>query len=118
MTSGLLTNVAFGSESATGVGTPEFEVTQNIESGLIALAAIHPAGSVGGVTASKFSLKIVPSGPVTLTEAVALPLPEPEQALVMLNEAVLLSVAPHVFEVVELITWACVIVFPARVVGA
>jgi hypothetical protein len=39
------------------MGTPEFEVTQNIASGSTALAAAHPEGSVGGVTPSKFWLK-------------------------------------------------------------
>ena len=40
---------AFGVESATGVGVPEFEVIQNMLSGLTALNAVHLVGSAGGV---------------------------------------------------------------------
>jgi len=54
-TGGSLTHAAFGGESAGGEGTPAFEVCQKIPSGLIALVAVHPAGSVGGVTPSKVS---------------------------------------------------------------
>lgn len=57
--SGSLTNPAFGDESKGGNGSPSFEVTNNMPSGSIALVAVHPAGSVGGVTPSKFSLNTV-----------------------------------------------------------
>src|SRR2546423_7843311 len=50
-------NAACGVESATGMGNPEFEVTQSIASGSTALAATHPEGSMGWVTPSKLSLK-------------------------------------------------------------
>jgi hypothetical protein len=54
-TEGSSINAAFGGESATGVGTPEFDVTQSgVEP--CAFVATHPAGSAGGVTPSKFSL--------------------------------------------------------------
>src|ERR1044071_2797024 len=56
---GSLTKAAFGNESAEGVGAPEFQVTQKTESGLTAFVAVHPAGSAGTVTPSKFSRKIV-----------------------------------------------------------
>jgi hypothetical protein len=52
---------AFGSESATGVGTPAFEVTQS-GAAPVALNAIQPAGSAGGVTPSKFSLNVPTHG--------------------------------------------------------
>ena len=58
-TGGSLTHAAFGGESAGGDGTPAFEVCQKIPSGLIALVAVHPAGSVGGVTPSKVSANTV-----------------------------------------------------------
>jgi hypothetical protein len=80
-TVGSLINAALGSESAAGVGVPVAEVAQSIISGSIALVAVHPAGSTGGVTLSKFSLKMFPRGPITLIEALALPLPVPAQAL-------------------------------------
>src|SRR5204863_2768157 len=48
---------ALGAESATGAGTPVLEVTQN-GAAPAALTAIQPAGSAGGVTLSKFSLKV------------------------------------------------------------
>jgi len=54
---GSFTHAAFGGESAGGDGSPEFEVCQSTPSGLMALIAVHPAGSVGGVTLSKFSIK-------------------------------------------------------------
>jgi len=54
---GSLMNAAFGAESATGTGNPEFEVTQSIASGSTALAATQSTGSAGGVTPSKFWLK-------------------------------------------------------------
>ena len=57
--SGSLTNAAFGDESKDGNGSPSFEVTHNMPSGSIALLAAQPAGSAGGVTPSKFSLKTV-----------------------------------------------------------
>src|SRR5204863_6928918 len=56
---GSLTKAALGKESATGAGTPEFEVIHNIPSVPAALAATHPVGSSGGVTSSKFSRKIL-----------------------------------------------------------
>lgn len=52
-----MTHVAFGRESAGGDGSPELEVCQSMPSGLIPLVAVHPVGSVGGVTLSKFSNK-------------------------------------------------------------
>lgn len=51
-------NAALGGESATGVGTPEFDATHN-GAGPCAFVATHPAGSAGGVTLSKFSLNCV-----------------------------------------------------------
>jgi hypothetical protein len=79
ITVGLLIHAALGSESATGVGVPVADVCQNMLSGSTAFVATHPAGSVGGVTASKFSLKIFPRGPITLIKALAFPLPLPAQ---------------------------------------
>ena len=47
----------FGGLSATGVGTPEFEVTQNGNPpALTPCVAIQLGGRFGGVTLSKFSL--------------------------------------------------------------
>ena len=57
-TAGSFTNAALGSESATGVGTPEFELATRCYLAQTALVATHPAGSAGGVTPSKFSLKL------------------------------------------------------------
>ena len=54
-----MTHAALGGVSAGGLGTPEFEVCQKILSGLIPFVAVHPAGSVGGVTLSKLSSKTV-----------------------------------------------------------
>ena len=109
---GSSTNAAFGIESAGGVGTPEFEVTHS-GAGPPAFVAVHPAGSVGAVTPSKFSLNTVTSGPTTATEAGA----EPDPPSVDVNEAVLLSVVPHVPLVVLVVTCTCVLVLPASVVG-
>jgi len=114
-TAGSLTNAAFGNESATGVGTPEFDVTQSMPSGSTAFVAVHPEGSAGGVTLSKFSLKRPTRVPTTLTEAMALPLLPPGQPLLIVNEAVLVRVEPQVSGVVLLITWARVVVLPASV---
>ena len=58
-TGGSLIHAAFGGESAGGDGTPAFEVCQKIPSGSIAFVAVHPAGSVGGVTPSKVSANTV-----------------------------------------------------------
>jgi hypothetical protein len=55
MVEGSFTHAALGGESATGVGSPEFDDCQKMLSGLIAFDAAHPAGSAGGVTPSKFS---------------------------------------------------------------
>jgi len=65
---------ALGSESATGVGTPEFDVTHS-GAGPCAFIAAQPAGSAGGVTLSKFSLKGT-HGPRRKTVAIASPAPE------------------------------------------
>src|SRR4029450_2597700 len=111
-TAGSLTKAAFGIESAGGVGTPEVEGTHS-GLGPLAFVAVHPAGSVGGVTPSKFWLNAVTSGPTTATEAGAEPDPPP----VDVNEAGLLSVVPHVPVVVVVVTCTCVLVFPASVVG-
>jgi hypothetical protein len=46
----LTMNAEFGAELATGVGSPEFDVTQE---GAPALA-VQPAGSAGAATPSKF----------------------------------------------------------------
>src|SRR4030095_13357013 len=54
---GSLRNAAFGGESAGGVGVPEFEVIQNMLSGLMILVASQSGGRAGGVTPSKFSVK-------------------------------------------------------------
>jgi hypothetical protein len=48
---------ALGGESAGGIGTPEFEVTQN-GGGPCAFVAIQFGGSAGGVTLSKVSFVI------------------------------------------------------------
>jgi hypothetical protein len=48
-------NVALGDVSAGGIGTPEFDVTQN-GGDPNALVASQSAGNAGGVTLSKFSL--------------------------------------------------------------
>ena len=53
-----------------------------------------------------------------MMEAEAMPLLDPAQPLLMVNEAVLFSVEPHVATVVELITCAIVMLLPASVVGA
>src|ERR1700687_1653126 len=55
MAAGSFTHAALGNESATGVGTPEFELCQKTLSVLIGFVATHPVGSAGGVTPSKFS---------------------------------------------------------------
>ena len=55
---GSSTNAALGSELAGGAGNPALEVTHN-GAGPVTLAATHPAGSVGGVTVSKVSPKIL-----------------------------------------------------------
>ena len=57
-TTGSSMNAALGSESAGGIGTPEFEVTQN-GGGPWAFVASHPGGSAGGVTLSKFSANVL-----------------------------------------------------------
>src|SRR5437762_154294 len=56
-TAGSSMNAALGGESAGGIGTPEFEVTQN-GCGPWAFAASHSGGSAGGVTLSKFSANV------------------------------------------------------------
>jgi hypothetical protein len=56
-TAGSFIHAALGSESAGGAGNPEFDDCQKMLSGLMAFVATHPAGSAGGVTLSKFSLK-------------------------------------------------------------
>jgi hypothetical protein len=50
MVSGSLIHAAFGRDSAGGLGSPELEGCNNIPSGSIALIAVHPGGSAGGVT--------------------------------------------------------------------
>src|SRR5262245_54136634 len=54
---GSFIHAALGNESATGVGTPEFDDCQKMLSGLVGFVASHSAGSAGGVTLLKFSLK-------------------------------------------------------------
>ena len=51
-------NAAFGDVSAGGVGTPLLEVTQS-GGGPSALVANQPCGNAGGVTPSKFSLRVL-----------------------------------------------------------
>jgi hypothetical protein len=109
---GSLTHAALGSESAGGVGSPESDVCHNMGSTLMMFIATQPAGSIGGVTLSKYSLKTLPT---TLTEAMALPPLAPGQPLPIVNEAVLLRVEPQVAVVVALITWAWVVVLPGSV---
>jgi hypothetical protein len=111
-TAGSSTKAALGNESAGGAGVPAFEVTQG-GGGPLAFAAVHPAGSAGGTTPSKFSLNSVTSGPTTATEAGAVPEPASEDV----NEAVLLSVAPQVPLIVLVVTCTCVLVLPTNVVG-
>src|SRR5690242_14041056 len=55
---GLSTKAEFGGESEAGGGWPEFEVTHSGGSPW-SFGAVQPAGSVGGVTPSKFSLNVV-----------------------------------------------------------
>ena len=53
---GSTVNAAFGGVSATGVGTPELEVTQNGKPPpLTPCVAVQFGGRAGGVTPSKFS---------------------------------------------------------------
>jgi hypothetical protein len=52
-TAGSSIYAALGGESAGGMGTPEFEVTQS-GGGPCAFVAVQSAGNAGGVTASKF----------------------------------------------------------------
>ena len=99
ITAGSSTKAALGSESTGGVGVPAFEVTQS-GAGPSAFAAVHPAGSAGGVTPSKFSLNSATNGPTTATDAESVP----PSASDDVNEAVLLSVAPHVPLVVLVVT--------------
>ena len=54
-TAGSSMNAAFGAVSEAGAGVPAFEVTQS-GAGPLALVAVHPAGSAGTVTPSKFSV--------------------------------------------------------------
>ena len=54
-TAGSSINAALGSVSAGGLGTPEFDVTQN-GGGPSAFVASQSGGSAGGVTSSKFSV--------------------------------------------------------------
>lgn len=76
-------NAAFGSVSAGGIGTPEFEVTHS-GGGPCAFVAVQSGGNVGGVTASKFSLSVpgfhmesdIAAGSVQLRQA---HLPAPSQ---------------------------------------
>ena len=97
---GSLMKAEFGVESATGTGNPEFDVPQSCASVFTALLATQPGERAEGVTLSKASVKIVPAGPDTMTEAEALPLPP----LLLVKLAVLFSVTPHVFAVVALTT--------------
>ena len=53
-------NAALGGESAGGIGTPEFDVTQS-GGGPCAFVATQPGGSAGGVTLSKFSRNSLPA---------------------------------------------------------
>src|SRR6476620_3569549 len=80
ITAGSSMNAAFGGVSATGVGTPEFDVTHSGD-GPCAFVATQPAGSVGGVTLSKFSLKLGGHGSGMgrrrRTVAIASPVPAP-----------------------------------------
>jgi hypothetical protein len=114
---GSLTHAALGVESATGVGLPVADVCHKTASGSTAFVATHPAGSAGGVTPSKFSLKPAIRLPTTVVEAMALPLPAPGHPLLTVNEAMLVRVEPQVAIVVLLITWARVVTPPASVVG-
>ena len=52
-TAGSSIYAALGGESAGGMGTPEFDVTQS-GGGPCAFVAVQSAGNAGGVTASKF----------------------------------------------------------------
>src|SRR5205809_796044 len=49
---------ALGAESAAGAGTPAFEVTQAVPSPATRFTALQPTGRAGGVTPSKFSVKV------------------------------------------------------------
>src|ERR1044072_2053960 len=74
-TAGSSIKTAFGAVSATGVGTPEFEVTHK-GAGPTAFIAAQPAGTTGGVRLSKFSLN-GKQGPNRRTVAIASPVPAP-----------------------------------------
>ena len=52
-TAGSSIYAALGGESAGGMGTPEFDVTQS-GGGPCAFVAVQSAGNAGGVTPSKF----------------------------------------------------------------
>jgi hypothetical protein len=73
-TAGLSTRAEFGAVSAIGVGVPEFEVS-HVGAGPVALIAVQPGGSIGGVTLSKFSENSGVEVPITITEAEAQPEP-------------------------------------------
>jgi len=75
---GSFTHAALGNESATGVGTPEFEDCQKMLSGLMGLVASHAAGSAGGMTLSKFSLNCVHGARSRTVDCVA---PKPKVAV-------------------------------------
>ena len=76
----------------------------------LALVAVHPSGSAGGFTLSKFSLKTTLA---MVTEAEALP----EPLLLLMNEDVLVRISPQSAAVVLLTTWAIVIELAASVAG-
>src|SRR5581483_4926750 len=112
-TAGSSTNAALGAESAGGDGRPLFEVTQS-GSGPPALVATQPAGSAGGVTPSKFSVNEVAAPAPTATFAKL----EPAPSSVVVNDATLCRVEPHVNSVVWLTTCAAVLAPTASVLNA
>src|SRR5215470_16455154 len=91
--------------SLGAVSDVELEVTHR-GVGPLAFVALHPEGSEGADTPSKFWLKAVLSGPTTDSDAEACP-PPPS---LLEPVAVLASVLPHVALVVELTTCACTLV--------
>src|SRR2546423_15689463 len=74
ITAGSSIKAALGSESATGVGTPEFEVTHS-GAGPCAFIAAQPAGSAGGGPLAKFSVNGA-HAPGRKTVVIASPPPE------------------------------------------
>src|SRR3954463_11274889 len=59
LSAGAFTHTALGAESAGGDGSPALELCHRTPSASTPSLVVHPAGSAGGVTLSKFSLRSV-----------------------------------------------------------